>query len=428
MKKTFFILFILLVVIVVAVKFFSPGPDEEENTATRISSSVVRRGDLVVSVSATGVIEPILTVDLKSKASGEIIEFPIEEGDRVSAGQLVCRLDDTIAANDYRQVPSDLEVAKISLSQARKQAERQNELYQEALISELDHEAALLAREEANSNLVRAKANLDDAREQLDDTVIESPPDGIVLKKYFDKGHIIASGISAVSGGTVIATIADMSRVYVRASIDEVDIGQISIGQKATVIAESYPDREFTGQVLRIHPLAKVEQNVTTFDVTIEVDNSDDLLLAGMNAGIEIIAGHRKNTLLVPREALTDARSIARIMGGPPEDMSHNRRMAPPSDRMSGGSGAPGHGSRPDGNRENANPIRMVIQLRGGEPEPKRVEIGLSSFEEAEILSGVSEGDTVLTTVTSKALQDREEFVERIRSWNQLPGMEKKKK
>lgn len=419
-KKRLLPLSILLVLLLLYFLRPSGEPENPSASSPGISTSVVRRGDLTVTVNTTGIIEPITTVDIKSKASGEIIELSVEEGDSVVKGQIIARLDDMIARNAYRQAQADLEVAKVALSQALKQAKRQEELYAQNLLSEFDYEAALLEKEQANSNLAAAEVRMEDAREQLSDTVIESPIDGIILRKYVEKGQIIASGISEVSGGTTIVSIADMSRVYVKASVDEVDIGLISPGQKAIVIAETYPDREFRGEVLRIHPQAVIEQNVTTFDVTIEVDNAEGLLLSGMNASIEIIAGYKDNILIVPREALTDARTIARLLEGRQNQADGASSTAVPGGRM----------NVPDREAQDhaasGKPVRMVLALENGKLTPRQVVIGLSSFEEAEIVSGIAEGDTVLTTVTSKALEDREEFVGRMRSRNQLPGMEKK--
>ncbi|UCC78811.1 MAG: efflux RND transporter periplasmic adaptor subunit [Candidatus Zixiibacteriota bacterium] len=408
------------VVILIAIYFgrgiFSSS-DNSDNSPTKTSTAVAKRGNLVLTVSSTGIVEPILTVDLKSKASGEIIELPIDEGDAVSKGDLIAKLDATTTRYAYDQALADLEVAKKGLSLAIKEAERADELFRQGLISELDHENTVLARERANSDLVKANASLQDAKERLSDTVIKSPVNGIVLQKYVEQGQIIASGISAVSGGTIIATVADLSRAYVTTAVDEVDIGSINPGQKAAIIAESYPDREFMGEVLRIHPQAKIEQNVTTFDVTIEVDNSERLLMSGMNASVEITAGFVENALLIPREALTDMRTIARMIGegagsGPPEGM---RR------RPGGGEGGM-QGGRQDDDSRRSNPVKMVIVVNSGIEEPRPIELGLSNFEQVEVLSGLSEGDTVLTTMTSKALKDREAFLERIRGWNRLPG------
>ena len=413
MKKI--IIVAAVVVLLIAIYFgrgFFSSSDRGDNSPTKTSTAVAKRGNLVLTVSSTGIVEPILTVDLKSKASGEIIELPIEEGDVVSRGKLIAKLDATTTKYAYDQAVADLEVAKKSLSLAVKEANRADELFSRELISELDHENALLARERANSDLVRANASLEDAKERLSDTVIKSPIDGIVLQKYVEKGQIIASGISAVSGGTIIATVADLSRAYVTTAVDEIDIGSIKPGQKAAIIAESYPDREFMGEVQRIHPQARVEQNVTTFDVTIEVDNSEGLLMSGMNASVEITAGFVENALLIPREALTDMRAIARMMGG--NGGQPGGGMGRHTER--------GEGGRQDDNSKKSNPVKMAIVVNNGIEEPRPIELGLSNFEQAEVLSGLSEGDTVLTTVTSKALKDREAFLERIRGWNRLPG------
>lgn len=415
---------LLIIAILVIWFIFNPfrKPENLNRGPTKRSTSIAKRGNLIIAINSTGVIEPTLTVELKSKASGEIKELPIEEGDIVKKGQLIARLDATTAKNDFDQAQADLEVARVALSQATKQAQRQKQLYEQGLISELDYENSVLAKEQANSNLVRAETALEYAKERLSDTIIKSPIDGIILKKFVEKGQIIASGISAVTGGTTIVTVADMSRAYVRTSVDEVDIGQIAPTQKATVIAESYPDREFYGEVLQIHPLAKVEQNVTTFDVTIEVDNSEGLLMAGMNASVEIIAGFRENVLLVPREALTDARTIVKMLGVSPVGAGQYANIKKPDRR---GKEAEHPGMMVN---KSTNPKRMVIVIVNGQEEPREVEIGLSNFEKAEILSGLVEGDTVLTTVTSKALLDREAFLERIKGWSRLPGMGGKKK
>jgi HlyD family secretion protein len=418
MKKIIAAIILIIIIIVVIVINPIGSSKVENNAAMRISTDVVKTGNLIVAINSTGIIEPIQTVELKSKASGEIIDFPLEEGDHVKKGQLIVRLDPSTVQNEYNQAAADLDVAKVAASQSGKQADRQKQMYDQGMISELDYENSLLEKEQANSNLVKAKTALSDAKERLSDTEIESPVDGIILQKNVEEGQIIASGISAVSGGTAIATVADLSKVYVRTSVDEVDIGQVRPGQKATVIAESYPDREFQGEVIRIHPQAKIEQNVTTFDVTIEIDNNQGLLMAGMNASVEIIAGYKENILLVPREALTDARTVFRMIGAGPvgrPNGGNNEGM----NRQREGSG----GNNRDGRNEASNPTKMVIVVANGKQEPRQVEIGLSNFEQAEVVSGLAEGDTVLTTVTSKALADREEFLERIRSWNRLPGM-----
>ncbi len=432
MKKILLVSGIVIVIgiLILILKPFGKNKPAESD-ATKISTAVVKKGNLTITVNSTGVVEPILTVELKSKASGEIIDISVEEGDKVFKGQLIARLDTTTTKNDYDQAAADLKVAEKALSQSTKEAERQRQLFEQKLISELDYENALLTKEQANSNLVRAKTTLENAAERFRDTIVKSPIDGIVLKKYVTKGQIIASGISTVSGGTTLATLADLSKAYISTSVDEVDIGQIQIGQEATVIAESYPDKEFAGRVLRIHPLAEVSQNVTTFNVTTEVDNSEDLLMAGMNANVEIIAGSRRDVLLVPRSALTDARSIVRLIGsnggGPPSGRrdSNDQREGQGNRQREGGPGGFHGGNTSDSSGMAKAPSKVVIVVNNGKQEPKQIELGLANFEQAEILSGLNEGDTVLTTVTSKALLQREDMLNQMKNWSQIPGMQR---
>jgi HlyD family secretion protein len=234
-------------------------------------------------------------------------------------------------------------------------------------------------------------------------------------------------------------------------------------------VAESYPDREFPGVVTQIHPLAVVQQNVTTFEVTTKVDNSEGFLMAGMDVSVEIIAAHKENAILVPREALTDVKSITKMIGsssgarnqfaaanrsknsgrsrsgsgaagsgggpGGPAGGPGGPEGGPPPGGAEGGGppggpgGEPGGANKPDtslaltSKNQTSNPLKVVIVIVNGKQEPRQVEIGLSNFEMAEVISGLSEGETVLTTVTSEALKDRQEFLDRMKGWGQLPGM-----
>jgi len=186
---------VVVVVVLVILFVFNPFKTSEsvDNSPTKRSTAIAQRGNLTIAVNSTGVIEPTLTVELKSKASGEIIELPIEEGDMVKKGQLIARLDQTTAKNDFDQAEADLEVAQVALSQAEKQLERQKQMYERALISESDYENAILAKEQANSNLVRAKTSLEYAKERLTDTIIKSPTDRSASESYSHRRNLPGS-------------------------------------------------------------------------------------------------------------------------------------------------------------------------------------------------------------------------------------------
>jgi HlyD family secretion protein len=271
--------------------------------------ATVVRGDLNLTVSANGVVQPINKVEIRSKASGQILELNCEEGSYVKKGDLLVALDQTTTKNDYEQAKADLASAQQQLSQAENAARRSQQLHEKKLISDQDIEQSKLDLVKAQSQLVRATAALSSAEERLRDTRILAPITGIILSRSVDLGQIIASAVSNVGGGTVLATVADMDQVYVETNVDEVDIGKVAVGQPSKVVADAFPDDSFYGEVVRISPLGKTQQNVTTFKVVILVKKVGGKLKAGMSASVDIEIFRRQNVMLVPNEALKDPRS-----------------------------------------------------------------------------------------------------------------------
>lgn len=407
MKKWIMIAVLAVVVIVVGYPLLFRGKKEaEKNPFAVTTQEMVKRGDLTVSVTATGKIEPIRTVELRSKASGEIIKMLVEEGDFVKKGQVICELEQTTASNDYEQAKADLEVAKVNLEIADKELQRQQGLYAQKLISDQELESSRLKYEQAKSQSVKAEANLSSAKERLDDTVIRSPMDGVMIKRYVEEGQVIASGISNVSGGTLIAVVGELNSVYIQADVDETDIGKVALGQPVKVIADAYSEKEFYGTVLRIAPMGAEVQNVTTFKVTAQVNNPQRLLKAGMNANVEIVAADLKNVLLLPVEAVKEAGEVTQFL--PAARGNGQGQAAAKLPKM------------------NLNPKqKYVLALRDGSPTPLPVEIGVSNLDFVELKSGLSEGDSVLTVSVSQMMQDREAWKERMSRWRQLPGVKK---
>jgi HlyD family secretion protein len=220
-----------------------------------------------------------------------------------------------------------------------------------------------------------------------------------------------------------------MDEVYVVADVDETDIGKVEVGMPASINADAYPDLSLDGKVLRIAPLAKVEQNVTMFEVTTLVDNEEGLLKAGMNATVEVIMARADNALLIPAKAVT--------MQPPPRkpDVSdtssegmlaqadqNRRERGEEGMRSSGGHGRP----TGDGSMRRPGAGRMVpsVQVRrNGTLEWTPIETGLSDLDNIEVLHGLAEGDTVVYSLVSGVMQAREEFRERMRNRTAVPGM-----
>ncbi|MBI3004187.1 MAG: efflux RND transporter periplasmic adaptor subunit [Ignavibacteriales bacterium] len=310
MKKYVILAVVVIVVGGVGYYFLGNNKTKEQTPAGQVQRVIkAERGDLNLIVSANGVVQPINKVEIRSKASGQIVELTFEEGQAVSKGDLLTGIDQTQTRNDYDQAKADLALAEAAMAQAENNHKRAKELFEKKLISEQERDQSGVDYVRAQSQHVKAKASLSSADDRLRDTRILAPITGVILSRSVELGQIIASAVSNVGGGTLLATIADMDMVHVETNVDEVDIGKVKVGQSAKIVADAYPEDTFRGEVIRISPLGKTLQNVTTFNVIILVRNLGGKLKAGMSASVDVEVFNRKNVVLVPNEALKDPRS-----------------------------------------------------------------------------------------------------------------------
>ncbi len=275
----------------------------------------VARRDIVVSASAAGSIEPITTVDVKSKASGEVVAVYVETGDSVKVGQPLVKIDQRQPLNALRQARANLDVAKAQVANAEAQLKRAEELHKTAAISDQDYETAKLADATAKAQLVSARRNEQDATIAYEDTDVRAAIKGVILQRNVSTGTVIGSAMSNVGGGTVLLQMANLDTVQVRALVDETDVGKIQPGMPVTITVDAYPNRTFNGDVLKIEPQATVQQNVTMFPVLVRIPNVGSLLKPGMNTEVEVHVGSRRNVLAVPNAALRTQRDVASAAG-----------------------------------------------------------------------------------------------------------------
>ncbi len=278
--------------------------------------------DIVVSASAAGVIEPITTIEVKSKASGELFEVRVETGDVVRRGDLLALVDPRVPRATLRQAEADLELAKAQLEVAQSQLTRAEELFQTQSITEQEYESATLSAATGQASLVRAERNVEDARIAFEDTDVRAPSNGVIIERNVEPGTVISSAMREVGGGTVLLRMANLDTVQVRALVDETDIGKIQPGLDVTITVEAYPNRPFRGRVLKIEPQAEVTQNVTMFPVLVRIANRETLLKPGMNAEVEVHVGERRGVIAVPNAALRteqDMGSAAQVLGLDPD-------------------------------------------------------------------------------------------------------------
>ncbi len=328
----------------------------------------VIQGNLVVKISATGVVEPNFQVEVKSKASGEVLKFKYEEGDRIKKGQLLLQLDksdeirsvarskadlasataklnkaktallsqETKYQTNLKSAQSQVQEAKANLKESEDKLKRQEDLFQKKFASQEALQGAQTAFKVNQENLIqarsrlqaakdtiydievkkheidlaraevqRAKIALAESKERLDETEIFAPISGVLIEKLVEQGQIISSGISNVSGGTTLANLADLSRLFIIADVDETDIGSIQIGQQVKITADAYPGRTFPGKVQRISPKGQVENSITIFKVKIEIKGKGKgILKPMMTANVDIISKELKSVLYLPREAI----------------------------------------------------------------------------------------------------------------------------
>ncbi len=279
--------------------------------------SVTERS-ITVSVTAEGVIEPIQTVEVKSKASGEIMAVLAETGDAVRRGNLLVRVDPRVPNNAVMQAEADIAVAEAQVTNAESELRRSEALYETQSMTEREYDQARLARANANAQLIRARRTLQDAKIAQEDTEVRAPASGVILSRTVEVGSVITSATGAVNAGSVLMIMANLDTVQIRSVVPENDVGKVRQGMDVTITVDAYPDSPFTGQVLRIEPQAIEDQNETLFPVLIRIPNVASTLRPGMNADVEIHVGSQARVLAVPNAALRtqrDLESAAMVLG-----------------------------------------------------------------------------------------------------------------
>jgi HlyD family secretion protein len=373
-------------------------------------SEVVKR-DIDVVAEAAGALEPIRVVEVKSKASGEVLEVSVETGDHVEEGALLSRIDPRDVQSAYDQAAADDTAARVHVTIADSEEKRMQKIRDQGLASPQDLEAAQQGAADARATLVRADTNLRLAKERLDDVIIRAPTAGTILTRTVESGQIIASATQNVSGGTTLFTMADLTNMQVRAKVDEVDIGQVRPDQKVRVSVDAYPGHSFEGQVTKIEPLAVVEQNGTLFAVLVRLANPEGLLQPGMNADVSIEIASRPDVVSVPNSAavsVRDARTVAETLG---VDAGQLRAAIAPQASGAGTSAtAAVAGAQAGGTR----PAVVFVDTPTG-PQPRVVSLGLSDWDYAEVVSGLEPGDRVVLVSLAQMQKQQQEAAERMR-------------
>ena len=315
-------------VVLAAIALIAARSSSKEIDPSRLAT--VERGDVARSVVATGKIQPLAKVQVKSKASGIVKRLDVDYGDRVRQGQLLAELDKEQLEAGVREARANLLAAQAALERNLIEAEgpdlpflksaleRARQLYADGLIApsiledaDKAYQMGINKKTAARSNAAMSKAEVEKARATLERfeadlryATIMSPMDGLVLSRDVEVGDAVSSILILGSQATLIMTLGDVSEVYVLGKVDEADIGKVYLGQEARIVVESFKDKKFEGKVTKISPLGVEKDNVTIFEVRVSIRNPTGELKVNMSANAEVILEEKKNVLLVPESAV----------------------------------------------------------------------------------------------------------------------------
>ncbi|MDX9946781.1 MAG: efflux RND transporter periplasmic adaptor subunit [Bacteroidales bacterium] len=345
----------------------------------------VAKGDITNTVTSTGTLEAITTVEIGTQVSGIIEHVYVDFNDNVKQGQVLARLDETPLRAQVEQSQASVDQARAQLDFQEATYNRMKALYEKNLIAQADYDQAVYNYQNSKASLNNAKSAFDRANVNLAYATIYSPIDGVVLNRAIEEGQTVAASFNTPEMFTIAN---DLTRMEVQASIDEADIGQVKLGQRVQFTVDSYPDEKFEGSVSQVRLKPVTTNNVVTYVVIFSAPNPEKKLMPGMTASATIFIEEKLNTLVLSGKAVRFT----------PD--SEYMNMPVPSAAMPGGSmpeGMPLPGSFP----ELPEGVRTVwVKNTDNSLKPVMIRLGIQNGSNVEVLSGLNEGDEVIVAMT----------------------------
>ena len=377
---------LLLVVVIAAgaagALYYFRGSHAE---APSFNSAKIARGELQQTVTATGTLNPVKSVQVGCQVSGRISGLYVDYNSPVTNGQLIAEIDPRVYLAQVGSAEADLANSTANLELQRVQAERTAELYTNKLVSGSDYDTAMATLHQAEAVVKIKNASLENASTSLGYTKIISPVDGTVISRAVDLGQTVAASFNTP---TLFLIANDLTRMQIDAAVAEADVGSVVEGQNVDFLVDAYPSRTFHGEVVQVRNSPTTVNNVVTYDAVIGVTNADYKLKPGMTANVSIVIAQRADTLKIPNAALRfrPPESAKVLTNSVAAEIVSTNRIA--------GGGQRGKGK---GNRN----VRSVYVLVGDEksPELKQVQVktGITDGIFTEVTEGLNEGDKVVT-------------------------------
>jgi len=369
-----------------------------EDAPPQYRTQTVEKGDVSQTVSANGTINPVTLVSVGTQVSGTVKKLYVDFNSKVQKGQILLELDDALLAAQLKQSEANVKNVQALLELATANEKRTRNLFALEYVAQQDLDTAIQAKKSAAAQLLSARAQLEKDRANLAYSVIRSPVSGVVVDREVDVGQTVAASLQTP---TLFKIAQDLSKMQIDSNFAEADIGGIRVGQAVKFTVDAFSDRRFEGEVKQIRLNPTTVSNVVTYDVVVNVDNPEQILLPGMTAYVNIAVAERKDVLVVPNAALRYKPANSEIQKLP---ANASPAANPGSDARNSGASRPG--ASPGGKPKDAKQLPgqprdtfsgKVYVLKNGKLKPVSVTFGITDNRNTEIAGGdLKAGDLVV--------------------------------
>lgn len=394
------ILIITGALVVSAVVIIALKPFAKKEGAVTFDTVKAERGVITNTVTATGTIEAITTVEVGTQVSGIIQHVYVDFNDNVRQGQVLARLDETPLKAQLEQSQASVDQAQAQLNFQEATYKRLKPLYEKNLIAQTDFDQAVYNYENSKAALSNAKSALTRAKVNLEYATVLSPIDGVVLNRAVEEGQTVAASFNTP---TLFTIVNDLTRMEVQTSVDEADIGKVKVSQRVEFTVDAYPDMNFEGSVSQVRLQPVTTNNVVTYVVIISAPNPDKKLMPGMTASTTVYVEERENAIIITGKAIRFTPDQAWLAEMVKERESKMREGPENAD------GIPPPGMRPANNADVLNKKNVWIKDENGLIRPVIITTGIDNGSSVEILSGLKVGDEVVYAMNTGAKKESTE-------------------
>jgi len=393
---------IILAIIIIAIILYVQYNKSKNAYSWRTAPTQLRT--VTVNITASGTINPVTQVNVGTEVSGKIARLYKDFNDTVKKGELLAKLDTSNLEMALEDARIELRKAQLSANENLIDLNSAKELYEQDMVALFELQKTQYTYDVSMENIEKAKFNVQRAETNLNNAIIYSPIDGVIISRAVDEGQTVAASLNAP---TLFIIANSLDEMQIEAQIDEADIGKVKNDMRARFSIDAFPERNFYGRVrqIRLNPI--VEQNVVSYKVIISLNNPDRVIMPGMTANVEIIIDQKQNVLTVSERAMQfrPSKEVWDAFKLPWDESLANAGRT--TRQRSGGQGgtrpAEGEGSREGSRRQEpeAPEIQQVAiwQVEHGVPVQKTIEVGISDGTNREVISGLAEGDEVIIGV-----------------------------